>query len=150
VLYCLDPINEVAPVPDPGKTLTKNDIVRTLAEKHRLEIASTRRVVQGTLDMITDSLLRGDRVELRNFGVFEVVDRAARIARNPKATSQEVYIPKRKMVRFSQGRIMEEKITEPSMRGGIQPVRRNRPADGGPQGPGSHEPPRVSDQAGPR
>ena len=136
-------------MPDPGKTLTKNDIVRTLAEKHRLEIASTRRVVQGTLDMIVDSLLRGDRIELRNFGVFEVVDRAARIARNPKATSQEVFIPKRKMVKFSQGRIMEEKITEPSMRGGIQPVRRNKPGDSG-GGANTNESPRVSDQTGPQ
>jgi nucleoid DNA-binding protein len=149
VFYWPHRISEVAPV-DSAKTLTKNDIVRTLAEKHRLEIASTRRVVQGTLDMVLDSLLRGDRVELRNFGVFEVVDRAARIARNPKATSQEVFIPKRKMVKFSQGRIMEEKITEPSMRGGIQPVRRNRTPDGGTPGPGTHEPPRVSDQTGPR
>jgi len=137
-------------VAETAKTLTKNDIVRTLADKHRLEIASTRRVVQGTLDMIIESLLRGSRVELRNFGVFEVVDRAARIARNPKATSQEVFIPKRKMVKFSQGKIMEEKITEPSMRGGIQPVRRTKPADGGTRDPGTHEPPRVSDQAGPQ
>lgn len=134
---------------DTSKTLTKNDIVRTLAEKHGLEIASTRRVVQGTLDMIIESLLRGDRVELRNFGVFEVVDRAARIARNPKATSQEVYIPKRRMVKFSQGRLMEEKITEPSMRGGIQPVRRNKPPEGGSPQSGTHESPRIPDQAGP-
>ena len=131
------------------KTLTKNDIVRTLAEKYELEIAATRRVVQGTLDMIVESLLRGDRIELRNFGVFEVVERAPRIARNPKATSQEVYIPKRKMVKFTQGKIMEEKITEPSMRGGIQPVRRGK---GGEIVPPelNNEPPRIPDQAGPK
>src|SRR5262245_22542140 len=99
--------------------------------------------------MIVESLLKGDRVELRNFGVFEVVDRAARIARNPKATTQEVFIPKRKMVKFSQGRIMEEKITEPSMRGGIQPVRRNR-GEGRTSGAGTHEPPSAPDQTGPR
>ena len=131
------------------KTLTKNDIVRQLAEKYEMEIASTRRIVQGTLDMIRDTLLAGDRVELRNFGVFEVVERAARIARNPKATSQEVYIPKRKMVKFSQGKVMEEKITEPSMRGGIQPVRRNKPAEAGDSGV-KNEPPRIPDQAGPQ
>ena len=132
------------------KTLTKNEIVRTLAEKYELEIAATRRVVQGTLDMILEALLRGDRVELRNFGVFEVVERAPRIARNPKATSQEVYIPKRMMVKFTQGKVMEEKITEPSMRGGIQPVRREKGGEVVPPGqPKSDEPPRVPDQAGP-
>ena len=104
-----------------GATLTKNDIVRTLAEKYELEIASTRRVVQGTLDMVLDALLKGDKVELRNFGVFEVIDRKGRIARNPKSR-QEVYIPERKVVKFKPGKVMEDKITTPSMKGGIQPA----------------------------
>ncbi|HYE97806.1 MAG TPA: HU family DNA-binding protein [Planctomycetota bacterium] len=104
-----------------GGTLTKNDIVRTLAEKYELEIASTRRVVQGTLDMIVDALLKGDKIELRNFGVFEVIERKGRIARNPKSR-QEVFIPERKVVKFKPGKVMEEKITTPSMKGGIQPV----------------------------
>ena len=104
-----------------GATLTKNDIVRTLAEKYELEIASTRRVVQGTLDMMLESLLRGDKVELRNFGVFEVIQRKGRIARNPKS-KQEVFIPERKVVKFKPGKVMEDKITTPSMKGGIQPA----------------------------
>jgi nucleoid DNA-binding protein len=104
-----------------ASTLTKNDIVRTLAEKYELEIASTRRVVQGTLDMIVEALLKGDKVELRNFGVFEVIEREGRIARNPK-TKQEVFIPKRKVVKFKPGKVMEDQITTPSMGGGIQPA----------------------------
>ena len=118
-------------------TLTKNDIVRTLAEKHEIEIAATRRVVQGTLDMILDALLRGDKVELRNFGVFEVIERKGRIARNPKSR-QEVFIPERKVVKFKPGKVMEDKITTPSMKGGIQPApprKKESPAS---------EPPRVS------
>jgi integration host factor subunit beta len=122
-------------------TLTKNDIVRTLAEKHELEIASTRRVVQGTLDMIVESLLKGDKVELRNFGVFEVVQRQPRIARNPKAAKREVLIPARKVVKFKPGKVMEDKITVPSMKGGIQPVNREKKPD---------ESPRVSGEAGPQ
>ena len=102
-------------------TLTKNDIVRTLAEKFELEIASTRRVVQGTLDMILEALLKEDKVELRNFGVFEVILRKGRIARNPK-TLEEVFIPERKVVKFKPGKVMEERITTPSMKGGIQPA----------------------------
>jgi DNA-binding protein HU-beta/integration host factor subunit beta len=104
-----------------GATLTKNDIVRTLAEKYELEIASTRRVVQGTLDMMLEALLKGDKVELRNFGVFEVIERKGRIARNPKS-KQEVFIPERKVVKFKPGKVMEDKITTPSMKGGIQPA----------------------------
>ena len=104
-----------------GATLTKNEIVRTLAEKYELEIASTRRVVQGTLDMVLEALLKGDKVELRNFGVFEVIERKGRIARNPKS-KQEVFIPERKVVKFKPGKVMEDKITTPSMKGGIQPA----------------------------
>ena len=117
-------------------TLTKNDIVRTLSEKYEVELASTRRIVQGTLDMMLEALLQGDKVELRNFGVFEVIDRKGRIARNPKSR-QEVFIPERKVVKFKPGKVMEEKITLPSMKGGIQPApARNKEA--------ASEPPRAS------
>lgn len=123
-------------------TLTKNDIVRTLAERYEEEIAQTRRIVQGTLDMIIDSLCKGEKIELRNFGVFEIVERQARIARNPRAATQEYIIPTRKVVKFKPGRIMEEKITAPSMKGGIRPANRNS----NPQ-QGNNESPRVSGQA---
>ena len=118
-------------------TLTKNDIVRTLAEKNELEIAATRRVVQGTLDMILEALIQGNKVELRNFGVFEVIERKGRIARNPKSR-QEVFIPERRVVKFKPGKVMEDKITTPSMKGGIQPVPNRKK-----ESPTS-EPPRVS------
>ena len=118
-----------------GATLTKNDIVRTLAEKYELEIASTRRVVQGTIDMVVEALLKGDKVELRNFGVFEVITRAGRIARNPKSR-QEVFIPERKVVKFKPGKIMEDQITTPSMKGGIQPAPSRKKES-------TSEPPRV-------
>ncbi len=114
------------------KTLTKFEIVRTLAEKNELEVAKTRRMVQGMLDMIIESLVRGDKIELRNFGVFEVISRAGRIARNPRS-KEEVYIPERKVVKFKPGKIMEDRITVPSMKGGIQPANRE----------GKNESPRV-------
>lgn len=115
-----------------GRTLTKFDIVRTLAQKHELEIAATRRVVQGTLDLIIESLLQGNKVELRNFGVFEVITRAGRIARNPRS-KEEVFIPERRVVKFKPGKVMEDRITVPSMKGGIQPAKREP----------KNEPPRV-------
>jgi len=118
-----------------GETLTKNHIVRTLAEMHEEEIAQTRRIVQGTLDMILESLCRGDKVELRNFGVFEVIERKGRVARNPRSR-QEVFIPERKVVKFKPGKLMEERITAPSMKGGIRPVppRKRETAPGEPGG----------------
>jgi nucleoid DNA-binding protein len=108
------------PPPFVSKTLTKLDIIRTLADRYRLPYADAQRIVQGTLDMIVDALIRGDTVELRNFGVFETVERKSRIARNPKARV-ELRIPPRRVVRFRQGKIMDEEITQPSMKGRIQP-----------------------------
>ncbi len=122
-----------------GHTLTKFDIVRTLAEKNELEIAATRRVVQGTLEMIIESLLQGNKVELRNFGVFEVITRAGRIARNPRSR-EEVFIPERRVVKFKPGKVMEDRITVPSMKGGIQPARREP----------KNEPPRIPGEGTPR
>ncbi len=125
-----------------GTTLTKNDIVRTLAEKHEEEIAQTRRIVQGTLDMIVEALLKGDKVELRNFGVFEVIDRKGRVARNPRSR-QEVFIPERKVVKFKPGKVMEDQITTPSMKGGIQPApaRKKETTSEPPRVPGEGSPP---------
>lgn len=102
------------------KTLTKLDIIRTLADRYRLPYAETQRIVQGTLDMIIDALIQGKTVELRNFGVFETVQRKSRIARNPKAHI-ELVIPPRKVVRFRQGKIMDEEVTARSMEGVIAP-----------------------------
>jgi DNA-binding protein HU-beta/integration host factor subunit alpha len=115
------------------KTLTKLDIVRSLADRYRLPYAETQRVVQGTLDMIIDALIQGKTVELRNFGVFETVERKSRVARNPKA-HVELTIPARRVVRFRQGKIMDEEITAPSMKGRIKPRAE------------SDESPRASDQ----
>ena len=111
-----------------GNTLTKDEIVRKLAEKNELQVASTRRVVQGTLDMIIEALLRGDKVELRNFGVFEVAPRKARVARNPRS-GKEYYIPERKVVKFKPGKLMEERITVPSMGEGVRPAKPDGQAD---------------------
>ena len=83
-----------------------------------------------------EALLKGDKVELRNFGVLEVIERKGRIARNPKS-KQEVFIPERKVVKFKPGKVMEDKITTPSMKGGIQPAPARKREN-------ASEPPRVS------
>ena len=101
----------------------KAKLLELEAEKNELEVATTRRLVRGMLDMIIEALVKGDKIELRNFGVFDVISRAGRIARNPRS-KEEVFIPERKVVKFKPGKIMEDRITVPSMKGGIQPAKR--------------------------
>jgi DNA-binding protein HU-beta/integration host factor subunit alpha len=67
-------------------------------------------VVQKTLDYIGESLARGDKVELRNFGVFEVKVRRARVGRNPNAPKATVPIPQRSVVRFRPGKEMRTEV----------------------------------------
>ena len=92
--------------------MTKKDIVIEVAERPELsELTQTqiKLVIQATLDYIIDSLLKGQNIELRNFGVFKVKNRKGRIARNPR-TGQKVQVSDRKVVVFKPGLIMKEKI----------------------------------------
>lgn len=102
-----------------AEKLTKIEIVRDLslkyASRYHLKITAVRKMVQGTLDMITDALVHAKTVELRNFGVFVVVDRKSRKARNPRANC-EVIIPARKIVKFKPGKVMVDQITRVSMK----------------------------------
>lgn len=89
--------------------MTKKDIVRTISEEVGLTQQQTKVIVQKTFDAIVETLAREGRVELRNFGVFEVKQRAARMARNPK-TGSEVSVPEKKVVSFKPGKIMEGRV----------------------------------------
>ena len=88
---------------------TKKDIVREVAEKTDLTQTEVKSIVQYAFDSILSALVRGDKVELRNFGVFLVKERAQRRARNPR-TGEEVVVPKKKVVVFKPGRVMEARI----------------------------------------
>lgn len=93
--------------------MTKKDIVIEVAQRPELsELTQTqiKLVIQATLDHIIDSLLKGQNIELRNFGVFKVKDRKGRMARNPR-TGQKVQVADRKVVVFKPGLIMKQKIT---------------------------------------
>lgn len=89
--------------------MTKKEIIKQLAERWNLSQTETKNIVQGTFDTIIDVVATAGRIELRNFGVFEVKSRAARKARNPK-TGEEVYVPEKKVVTFKPGRLMEQAI----------------------------------------
>ena len=67
-------------------------------------------ILQRSLDYIVEALSRGENVEFRNFGVFEVQESKARVGRNPNKPEQTVTIPQRKVVKFKAGKVMKEKI----------------------------------------
>jgi DNA-binding protein HU-beta/integration host factor subunit beta len=92
--------------------VTKKDIVRTISEEvEKLTQQQTKEVVQKTFDAIIDCLVRDGRIELRNFGVFEVKPRAARKARNPR-TGEQVEVPRKHVVTFKPGKHMEARVRE--------------------------------------
>lgn len=88
--------------------MTKKEIVLKIAEETGLKQIDVKKAVQRTLDHITESLAKGETVELRNFGVFKVKTRKPRVGRNPK-TGAAVPIPERKVVTFKAGMIMKKK-----------------------------------------
>ena len=87
-------------------TLTKRDLVIRISDETGLGQQQVFDVVQKTLDQIAESLAKGDKVELRNFGVFEVKTRKARVGRNPNAPETDVPIPARSVVKFKAGKEM--------------------------------------------
>ena len=91
-------------------TLTKRDLIERISEETGLTQAQVFDVVQKTLDYITETLAKGDKVEFREFGVFEVMNRKARIGRNPKQPEIEVPIPARSMVKFKMGKVMRAEV----------------------------------------
>lgn len=91
--------------------MTKKEIVKAISEELGLTQLKTRDIVQRTFDMIVDALVTDGRIELRNFGVFEVKKRAARKARNPR-TGDSVEVPSRYVVTFKPGKEMEERVLE--------------------------------------
>jgi nucleoid DNA-binding protein len=89
--------------------VTKKEIVRTIAHQTGLPPQDIKRIVQETFDSIIETLVEEGRLELRNFGVFQVKTRGARKARNPKS-GQEVAVPERFVVTFKPGLIMQQKV----------------------------------------
>ena len=89
--------------------MTKKDIVRLVSEKTELSQQQVKEIVQLTLESIIHVLVRDGRIELRNFGVFNVKERVARNARNPR-TGEEVHVPKHETVAFKPGKLMTSKV----------------------------------------
>lgn len=89
--------------------MTKKEIVKQISDKIGLTQLKTKEIVQQTFDAIVDALLEIGRIELRNFGIFEVKQRKARRARNPR-TGERVDVPPKYVVTFKPGKEMEERV----------------------------------------
>lgn len=89
--------------------MTKKEIVKQISEEVDLTQLKTKQIVQKTFDAIVETLVTDKRIELRNFGVFEVKKRAARKARNPR-TGDQVDVAEKYVVTFKPGKEMEERV----------------------------------------
>ena len=89
--------------------MTKKNMAKAIAEKMALTQTQVMEIVQRVLDGITQTLVREGRIELRNFGVFEVKKRRPRQARNPRP-GEKVEVPEKMVVTFKSGRNMEQRV----------------------------------------
>jgi integration host factor subunit beta len=92
-----------------GETIPKRIIAERIAERQGLGQVQTLQVVQAFLDEIVEELAKGNRLEFREFGVFETVTRKPRTALNPK-TLEKVQVKSRVVVKFKVGRILKKKV----------------------------------------
>ena len=94
-------------------TITKKELIDRIAEKTQAKRVLVKKIVQEFLDEITSELCKGNRLEFRDFGVFETRVRASRIAQNPR-TLERVEVAAKRTVKFKMGRLMRENLYAPS------------------------------------
>ena len=90
--------------------MTKRDLIIQISEETGQVQQKVLQIVQRALDLVTESLAAGKTVELRNFGVFEVKVRKARVGRNPNQPKTDVPIPRRTVVKFKPGKEMRDAV----------------------------------------
>jgi len=90
--------------------MTKRELAKRIADQTGLTQQKVHRVIQKTLDGILESLIRGETIEFRDFGVFEVKQRKARLGRNPNQPDHTVAIPPRRIVKFRPGKSMKARV----------------------------------------
>ena len=96
-------------------TITKKELIDRIAETTQAKRVIVKRIVQSFLDEIIAELSKGNRLEFRDFGVFETRTRASRTAQNPK-TLERVDVPAKRTVKFKMGRQMKENLSRQSVR----------------------------------
>ena len=93
-------------------TVTKKELIDRIAERTQAKRVAVKQIVQVFLDEIIGELCEDNRLEFRDFGVFETRTRAARVAQNPK-TLERVDVPAKRTVKFKMGRLMRENLSAP-------------------------------------
>ncbi len=92
-------------------TVTKKELIDQIAESTQAKRILVKQIIQSFLDEITEQLRKGNRLEFRDFGVFETRIRTARVAQNPK-TLERVNVPAKRTVKFKMGRLMRDNLTK--------------------------------------
>jgi integration host factor subunit beta len=100
-------------------TITKKELIERIAGGATAKRPEVRKLIQLFLDIMTDELAAGNRLEFRGFGVFEVRERAARTAQNPK-TLEPVPVPPRRSVRFRAGRTLCDRLEKGAVRVSVE------------------------------
>ena len=95
-------------------TITKKELIDRIAERTQAKRVTVKSIVQAFLDEITRELCENNRLEFRDFGVFETRTRASRVAQNPK-TLERVEVPAKRTVKFKMGRLMRENLCAPTI-----------------------------------
>jgi integration host factor subunit beta len=90
-------------------TVTKKELIDRIAKSTQAKRVTVKRIIQVFLDEMTAELSKGNRLEFRDFGVFETRTRASRVAQNPK-TLQRVDVPAKRTVKFKMGRLMRDRL----------------------------------------
>lgn len=91
-------------------TMTKKKLIQSISIEKSVHPSDVRQVIQAFLDKMIESLSDGERLEFRDFGVFEVVRRKQKVGRNPKNASVRIVIPERTAVKFTPGKKMRKII----------------------------------------
>ena len=91
-------------------TITKKEFIDRIAESTQAKRVVVKRIVQSFLDEVINELSKDNRLEFRDFGVFETRTRAARVAQNPK-TLERVQVPAKRTIKFKMGRLMKQKLS---------------------------------------
>ncbi len=93
-------------------TVTKKELIDRIAERTQAKRVAVKQIIQVFLDEIVSELCEDNRLEFRDFGVFQTRTRAARVAQNPK-TLERVDVPAKRTVKFKMGRLMRENLSAP-------------------------------------
>lgn len=92
-------------------TITKKELIDRISDLTQAKRVVVKRIIQSFLDEIVSELASDNRLEFRDFGVFETRNRTARVAQNPK-TLERVKVPPKRSVKFKMGRMMKEKLVD--------------------------------------